>query len=100
MRLHIFQLFSFRANPFNNMKKPFVTILTGLLCSFLLPAQENNPLINSGEIIKEAVKLHDEGKYKEAISLYKKINRSDTNYVFAMYELALSYSADSQYNAA
>src|SRR5260221_14467073 len=82
------------------MKKGLIAISLCILCLLRISAQENNPLINSGEIITQAVKLHDEGKYKEALELYKKINRSDTNYVRALYEAALSYNADSQFNAA
>jgi len=61
-------------------------------------AQTNNPLINSGELIKNGLKLHDEKKYKEAIEEYLKINRSDTNYANALYELSYSYYADSQFD--
>jgi hypothetical protein len=82
------------------MKKHLSFLYCTFLCASTLFAQENNPLINSGETIDEAVKLHDAGKYKEAIALYKKINRSDTNYVRALYEASLSYTADSQFNAA
>lgn len=73
-----------------------LTALVCLLCTSIF-AQENNPLINSGEIIKEGIKLHDAGKFKDAIALYKKVSRNDTNYVYALYELALSYGADSQH---
>ena len=81
--------------------KQLLLLLT-VLCFFttVLYAQENNPLIESGPIIQEGLELHDKGKYKEAIELYKKINRSDTNYVWALYELGLSYAADSQFNKA
>ena len=62
--------------------------------------QEKNPLINSGELLKKGYALHDEGKYKQAIALYTQINRSDTNYSEALYELSLSYYADSQFSTA
>jgi tetratricopeptide (TPR) repeat protein len=65
-------------------------------CHLFLSAQENNPLINSAEYIKKGIGLHDEGKYKEAIAAYSKIDRSDTNYYQALYEMAYSLSADSQ----
>jgi tetratricopeptide (TPR) repeat protein len=73
-----------------------------LLCIFshVLNAQENNPLINSGELIDKAVALHNEGKYKESIELYKKISRGDTNYYRAIYEMAFSQMLDSQFVAA
>ncbi|MEI9913098.1 MAG: tetratricopeptide repeat protein [Bacteroidota bacterium] len=77
-------------------------ICTILLFSitFCLHAQENNPLINSGELIDKAISLHDEGKYKEAIAIYKKITRGDTNYYRAVYEMAYSQMLDSQFVAA
>ncbi len=65
---------------------------------FYTIAQTNNPLINSGEIIQKGSKLHDEKKYKEAISEFKKIDRSDTNYVNALYEMSYSYYSDSQFD--
>jgi hypothetical protein len=68
--------------------------------SFLLNAQENNPLINSGQLIDKAAGFHDDGKYKESIELYKKITRGDTNYYRAVYEMAYSQMLDSQYTAA
>lgn len=77
-------------------------ITTFFLCifTFVLNAQDNNPLINSGELIDKAAGLHDEGKYKESIELYKKISRGDTNYYRAIYEMAYSQMLDSQYAAA
>lgn len=69
---------------------------TCTLFSEAIYAQETNNLINSGELIQKGNKLHDEKKYKEAIELYKQINRSDTNYSDALYELSLSCRADSQ----
>ncbi|MBC8035127.1 MAG: tetratricopeptide repeat protein [Chitinophagaceae bacterium] len=74
------------------------------LCLFLSTlssfAQDKNPLINSGELIKKGVALHDEGKYKEALELYNKIEFSDTNYVRALYERAMTCEADSQFQEA
>ncbi|MBL0356003.1 MAG: tetratricopeptide repeat protein [Chitinophagaceae bacterium] len=63
-------------------------------------AQQNNPLINSGELISQGNQLHEDKKYKEAIELYKQISRSDTNYSDALYELSYSHYADSQMQAA
>lgn len=64
-----------------------------------LLAQEPTRLV-SGKIIDEGVGFHDKGEFKKAIELYKQVNRNDTNYVRALYELGLSYAADSQYNKA
>lgn len=60
-------------------------------------SQSNNPLLNSGEILQNGSKLHDDMKYKEAIAEYQKIDRSDTNYVNALYELSFSCYSDSQF---
>jgi antitoxin component YwqK of YwqJK toxin-antitoxin module len=81
------------------MKKEY--IFFAILCCFFLnvSAQNKQPLINSGETLKQGFKLHDDGKYKEAIALYKQIPRSDTNYSKALYELAYSSYSDSNFIA-
>jgi antitoxin component YwqK of YwqJK toxin-antitoxin module len=76
------------------MRLQFATLL--LLCSFSTFAQKSQK-INSGEIIAEGVKLHNEGKYKDAIKKYTQVSRNDTNYVMALYETAYSLQADSNY---
>jgi uncharacterized protein len=68
-------------------------------CFFLssnVKAQQTNVLVNSGALLKEGNDLHDKKKYKEAIALYKQIDRSDTNYSDALYELSFSCNSDSQ----
>ncbi|MES2847863.1 MAG: tetratricopeptide repeat protein [Bacteroidota bacterium] len=67
------------------------------VCPDRLSAQQNNPLINSGELLQKGNKLHGEKKYKEAIDLYSQISRSDTNYTDALYELAYSCYSDGQH---
>lgn len=52
---------------------------------------------NSGQLIQQGIKLHDDEQYKEAIAVYTKIPSNDTNYVLARFEIALSYSEDSMY---
>ncbi|HEX6429195.1 MAG TPA: hypothetical protein VF008_15970 [Niastella sp.] len=73
--------------------------LVAVLCLACLytTAQENNPLINSGETIETGIKLFDEGKYKEALKEFQQVKAGDTNYVRALYEMAMTCSADSQY---
>ncbi|MFT3908851.1 MAG: tetratricopeptide repeat protein [Ferruginibacter sp.] len=79
-------------------KKVCIAILLVLPFSFFhATAQTNNPLINSGEVIQEGTKLHDDKKYKEAIEEYQKVDRSDTNYINALYELSYSCYSDSQF---
>ena len=81
-------------------KKYFFFLFLNLFLGQLLFAQQKNELINSGELIEAGSKLHDKGEYKKAIELYSKINRSDTNYSDALYELSLSSFGDKQYEKA
>lgn len=81
------------------MRYLIILALAGFLA---LPAisQDNNPLLNSAELIQKGNELHDQGKYSEAITLYKKVTRGDTNYFRALYEMAFSQMVDSQFTAA
>ena len=85
---------------FQFLKKCFFFLFISIFLVQLLFAQQKNELINSGEIINTGSKLHDKGEYKEAIELYRKINRSDTNYSNALYELCFSSFNDKQYEKA
>jgi uncharacterized protein len=71
-------------------------LLTGL---FHLHAQRalSNPLIDSKAVIEKGVKLHEDGKYKEAISEYLKVPASDTGYSTVLYELIMTYYTDSNF---
>lgn len=57
-------------------------------------------LVNSGEIIKQSITLYDSARFKDALQVLTKVNRSDTNYVWSVYEKAINCSADSQYTQA
>ena len=61
------------------MRQPLLVLSIFLAYFTTSSAQENNPLINSGAIIEQAIKLHENGKYKDAIEQFKKVNRSETN---------------------
>jgi antitoxin component YwqK of YwqJK toxin-antitoxin module/Tfp pilus assembly protein PilF len=77
---------------------PRITLLTAVcVLSLFTNAQQRATRINSGEIMQKGVQLHDDGKYKEALAEYDKIPVGDSNYVWALYESALSCSADSQF---
>ncbi|TKG89887.1 tetratricopeptide repeat protein [Puteibacter caeruleilacunae] len=45
----------------------------------------------SEEIIEKGIKLHDEGKYAEAIQAYNLVHENDSNYYRMLAEIALSY---------
>jgi uncharacterized protein len=61
-------------------------------------AGQNNPLIISGDLLRDGTTLYDSGAYRKAIVEYEKIDGNDTNYVRALYGIALCYYADSQFN--
>ncbi|MGH7237488.1 MAG: tetratricopeptide repeat protein, partial [Candidatus Saccharimonadales bacterium] len=65
-----------------------------------ITSAQNKELINSGELIKKCAALYDSSKYKEALPLLEKVNRSDTNYVWSLYEKSIDLEADHQDSAA
>jgi len=72
--------------------------LSLLFILYFIPAahcQTDPPfqLVNSGKVLEEGPKLHDEAKYKEAIDLYLTVPANDTNYSYILEEMALSYLA-------
>ncbi|HYK44454.1 MAG TPA: tetratricopeptide repeat protein, partial [Parafilimonas sp.] len=82
------------------MSKPLSFFNLVFVFVYQISLAQNTPeLINSGELIAQGAKLNDDGKYKEAIQLYSKISRSDTNYSAALHELAFSCYVDSQIEA-
>lgn len=82
------------------MKKLITFLFSILSISLISFAQENNPLVNSGQAIQEGVELHENGKYTEAIEKFKSVAKSDTNYHTALYEMANSYNYNKQYDKA
>ncbi len=58
------------------------------------------PLVASGSLIEAGEKLYDEKKYEEAIAKYGQVSRNDTNYAWALSELALTYTALEKYDQA
>lgn len=78
------------------MKYFILLIFTAITLPEIASAQKIE-LINSGELLKRGVSLHDSGQYKKALAVYNKISASDTNYVRSLYERAFTCEADSQY---
>ncbi len=81
------------------LKSKIILIFAVLFCFFINKSytQENVELINSGDLIDQGVKLHDEEEYEEAIKIYEKISRNDTNYSLGLAELSLSLLANKDY---
>ena len=81
------------------MKNLFAGLFVSLFFCATVKAQNFEP-INSGALISKGIKLHDEKKYKDAIGLYRQVAQNDTNYTLALYEMAYSLSADSNFTDA
>ena len=71
-------------------------VLLFLFTQSLVQAQ-NIQLVNSGEVIKQAILLYDSGRYDDAISLFTTVPKQDTNYVYMLSELALTLNAAEKY---
>jgi uncharacterized protein len=70
------------------------------LSSIVSFAQENNPLIHSGNAIERGKELYDSGKFDLAIKQYLTVPDRDTNFVYMQTELAMAYMANKQYELA
>jgi antitoxin component YwqK of YwqJK toxin-antitoxin module/Tfp pilus assembly protein PilF len=75
-------------------------LLMGVLATLFIPICALAQKPASGELIKKGIALHDESKYAEAIKLYRQVSRNDSNYHLALYEIAYSQMADSNFQDA
>jgi antitoxin component YwqK of YwqJK toxin-antitoxin module len=71
-----------------------------LACFSLSVHAQKQLLVNSQEVMAQGMALYDSGKYDEAVRLYQTITPYDTNYVYMLTELALTYNAAEQYDKA
>jgi tetratricopeptide (TPR) repeat protein len=78
------------------MKSVFVAAFLSLVCNAHIFAQNNtvDSLINAG------IKLHDQGKYAEAIGIYQQSLALDSNSYLARYEMVYSYFSLGKYDEA
>lgn len=80
--------------------RSFINILF-LILSYSAFAQDSKfGIINSGEVIRKGINLHDNKDYTNAIKEFRTVPENDTNYILALYEIALSARVDSQYSVA
>ncbi|MGV3657307.1 MAG: tetratricopeptide repeat protein, partial [Chitinophagaceae bacterium] len=73
--------------------------LLGVLCTFFLFSlfAQVPQRINSANLIEQGNQLHNSGKYKEAVNIYRQVPRNDTNYIKSLYETVLTQLADTAY---
>ena len=57
-------------------------------------------LTPSAQIIEKGISLFDEGKYNEAIELFKLVNENDSNYTYTVAEMGLCYLQLEKYDSA
>jgi antitoxin component YwqK of YwqJK toxin-antitoxin module len=61
-----------------------------------LSAQKNVPLISSLDQLKRGIELSDSGFYSKACTLFEQISRSDSNYLSALFEDAVSRESNGE----
>lgn len=74
------------------MRTIFLVTCFSLLITKLF-AQKEYHNFNSLDTLVAAVNAYDEGKYDRAIQLFDRVSESDTNYIIAQYEKALTLIA-------
>jgi uncharacterized protein len=53
--------------------------------------------VNTAKLLDDGIALYNKGKYKEAIDVYKKVPRYDSNYAFSLHNISLAYYYDSNF---
>jgi antitoxin component YwqK of YwqJK toxin-antitoxin module/tetratricopeptide (TPR) repeat protein len=74
-----------------------LAIIGLLIFPHTLQAATPDTLTDSRSTLLQGIQLNDEGKYKEAIALFKTVPEGDTNYAIAINELTLSSLNDSAF---
>ena len=84
------------------MRKFYVLFVSCILAGSQTFAQRelSNPLIDSKIVLEKGVALHNDGKYKDAIAQYLKVNAGDSSYSKVLHELIYSYFLDSNFTKA
>lgn len=85
------------------MKKilPLVLLSVGALQCTVSSAQSiGDPYPDARLQMEEGIYLYDQGRYPEAVSKLLSVNRNDSFYVDALYELGLTYMAQKEYGKA
>ncbi|HEY8560774.1 MAG TPA: tetratricopeptide repeat protein [Pyrinomonadaceae bacterium] len=82
-------------------------LLSGLFCASIAAQKISKPTLTASEataaqksVIQEGIALHDSKKYGEAAKKYREVLQENPDCTFAMYELALTYYANLDYQNA
>src|SRR5674476_456189 len=80
------------------MRKSLLLLFFVASCCISLTVVAQEPV--SETIIKDGIKLYDEGKYQDAIKLFGQVNENDSNYVWMLSELCLAFLQTKDYDSA
>src|ERR1700754_4203685 len=69
----------------NLISKTILTLIL-VLAAFCAKAQDNS----AGDLVKQGVELHNQGKYAEAIEKYKEVLKADPGNTQANYQMGFS----------
>ena len=59
-------------------------------------ALDTNIQYTSDTLIKLGIYNYEEGKYKEALEYFNRVNPNDYNFIHSQYDMSLTYAADNQ----
>ncbi len=71
-----------------------------LIISHSPKAQDSTAYIDSKEIIRKGIQLHDEEDFDRALSYYRMVSPSDTNYAWSLSEQVLTLTFQKKYEEA
>jgi antitoxin component YwqK of YwqJK toxin-antitoxin module/Tfp pilus assembly protein PilF len=71
-----------------------------LLWSNTIHAQDTTAYINSAEVIRAGIELHDAEEYDRALEYYQLVSPSDTNYAWSLSEQVLTHTTQQNYDEA
>ncbi|HEU0136567.1 MAG TPA: tetratricopeptide repeat protein, partial [Flavobacterium sp.] len=78
------------------MKRILLVVVICLIATTSYSQQDYTFVYQTDSIINHGIRLHDAGKYSDAIAEFRKIVKSDPKYLTAQYEVALSMAAAEQ----
>ncbi len=72
--------------------------LSVVVCCFSLTISAQEQV--SDTLIRAGVRLYDEGKYSDAISMFRQVDENDSNYVWMLTELSMTFLQTQDYDSA
>ena len=70
--------------------KKIIALFVASIVAISCYGQQKPEIINSGDVLLKGVDLYDNGKYQEALDLYKTVPENDTNYYISLVEQVMT----------